>query len=764
MISSEELISKLNPVQQEAVKNITGPSLVIAGAGSGKTRVLTHRIAYMLAKGVKSYNILSLTFTNKAAKEMKERIEQMVGEENSKSLWMGTFHSVFAKILRFEADKIGFSSNFTIYDSADSKSLIKKIVKEMKLEEDHYKPGDVSSRISNAKNNLVTPQGYLTNKQYMENDRFNKRPEVAKIYQVYQTRCRQADAMDFDDILLYTNILLRDNPAIVDKYRDKFHYILVDEYQDTNFSQYLIVKRLSQGHQNLTVVGDDAQSIHSFRGAKIENILNFKNDYPQFKMYKLEQNYRSTQIIVDAANSIIKKNKSQIAKNTFSKNEEGNAIKVLKCSSETEEGFRIAMQIAAQTKSGDANFNDFAILYRTNAQSRVLEEALNKMRIPCKIHGGLSFFQRAEIKDVVSYFRLIINPKDEEALSRIINVPARGIGDTTIEKMTVIARNNEATLWDVVCRIEDCAQVISKATCTKIAGFRNLILHSAESITTTDAYTFALNIMEKSGMMKFLGDEKSIEGQTRFENVQELLNAIKEFTESENEGENGLIQYLEKIALLTDVSSDGDANNKVTLMTIHSSKGLEFKHCFLVGIEENLFPSQMSMSSEKDIEEERRLFYVALTRAEKTATLSYAETRRHWGKFTNCSPSRFISEIDSSYLDLSEMSGMFMAKQAFVENSENARFNSFKKDIPLSNFKKETPLANFKRVQAPSKFDSSMDTVIVSNLREGMTVEHASFGVGKIDQMDSDRVVINFGSFGTKTLLIKFAKLKVLAS
>jgi len=764
MISSEELISKLNPVQQEAVKNITGPSLVIAGAGSGKTRVLTHRIAYMLAKGVKSYNILSLTFTNKAAKEMKERIEQMVGEENSKSLWMGTFHSVFAKILRFEADKIGFSSNFTIYDSADSKSLIKKIVKEMKLEEDHYKPGDVSSRISNAKNNLVTPQGYLTNKQYMENDRFNKRPEVAKIYQVYQTRCRQADAMDFDDILLYTNILLRDNPAIVDKYRDKFHYILVDEYQDTNFSQYLIVKRLSQGHQNLTVVGDDAQSIYSFRGAKIENILNFKNDYPQFKMYKLEQNYRSTQIIVDAANSIIKKNKSQIAKNTFSRNEEGNAIKVLKCSSETEEGFRIAMQIAAQTKSGDANFNDFAILYRTNAQSRVLEEALNKMRIPCKIHGGLSFFQRAEIKDVVSYFRLIINPKDEEALTRIINVPARGIGDTTIEKMTVIARNNDATLWDVVCRIEDCAQVISKGTCTKIAGFRNLILHSAESITTTDAYTFALNIMEKSGMMKFLGDEKSIEGQTRFENVQELLNAIKEFTESENEGENGLIQYLEKIALLTDVSSDGDANNKVTLMTIHSSKGLEFKHCFLVGIEENLFPSQMSMSSEKDIEEERRLFYVALTRAEKTATLSYAETRRHWGKFTNCSPSRFISEIDSSYLDLSEMSGMFMAKQAFVENSENARFNSFKKDIPLSNFKKETPLANFKRVQAPSKFDSSMDTVIVSNLREGMTVEHASFGVGKIDQMDSDRVVINFGSFGTKTLLIKFAKLKVLAS
>lgn len=764
MISSEELISKLNPVQQEAVKNITGPSLVIAGAGSGKTRVLTHRIAYMLAKGVKSYNILSLTFTNKAAKEMKERIEAMVGAENSKSLWMGTFHSVFAKILRFEADKIGFSSNFTIYDSADSKSLIKKIVKEMKLEEDHYKPSDVSSRISNAKNNLVTPQGYLTNKQYMENDRFNKRPEVAKIYQVYQTRCRQADAMDFDDILLYTNILLRDNPAIVDKYRDKFHYILVDEYQDTNFSQYLIVKRLSQGHQNLTVVGDDAQSIYSFRGAKIENILNFKNDYPQFKMYKLEQNYRSTQIIVDAANSIIKKNKSQIAKNTFSKNEEGNAIKVLKCSSETEEGFRIAMQISALTKSGEANFNDFAILYRTNAQSRVLEEALNKMRIPCKIHGGLSFFQRAEIKDVVSYFRLIINPKDEEALTRIINVPARGIGDTTIEKMTVIARNNDATLWDVVCRIEDCAQVISKGTCTKIAAFRNLIIHSAELVTTTDAYTFALNILEKSGMMKFLGDEKSIEGQTRFENVQELLNAIKEFTESENEGENGLIQYLEKIALLTDVSSDGDANNKVTLMTIHSSKGLEFKHCYLVGIEENLFPSQMSMSSEKDIEEERRLFYVALTRAEKTATLSYAETRRHWGKFTNCSPSRFISEIDSTYLDLSEMSGMFMAKQAFVENSENARFNSFKKDVPLSNFKKETPLANFKRVQAPSKFDSSMDTVIVSNLQEGMTVEHASFGVGKIDQMDSDRVVINFGSFGTKTLLIKFAKLKVLAS
>jgi DNA helicase-2/ATP-dependent DNA helicase PcrA len=751
MISSDELIARLNPVQQEAVKNIKGPSLVIAGAGSGKTRVLTHRIAYMLATGIKSYNILSLTFTNKAANEMKVRIADMVGDEHSKSLWMGTFHSVFAKILRFEADKIGFSSNFTIYDSADSKSLIKKIVKELKLEDDHYKPGDVLGRISNAKNNLVTPQGYLTNKQYMEYDRFKKYPEIAKIYQVYQNRCRQADAMDFDDILLYTNILLRDNPAIVDKYRDKFHYILVDEYQDTNFSQYLIVKRLSQGHQNLTVVGDDAQSIYSFRGAKIENILNFKNDYPQFKMYKLEQNYRSTQIIVDAANSIIKKNKSQIAKNTFSKNEEGNPIKVLKCSSEIEEGFRIAMQISALTKAADDTYSDFAILYRTNAQSRVLEEALNKMRIPCKIHGGLSFFQRAEIKDIVAYFRLIINPKDEEALVRIINYPARGIGDTTIEKMTAIARNNEVSLWEVVLRIEDCAQVISKATCTKIASFRALIQNLAMFLNSDDAYTFALSVMEKSGIMRLMSEEKSVEGQTRYENVQELLNAIKEFTESDEE-EKGLIQYLEKIALLTDVSSDEDSNNKVTLMTIHSAKGLEFKHCFLVGIEENLFPSQMSMGSEKDIEEERRLFYVALTRAEKTATLSYAETRRHWGKFTNCSPSRFIGEIDASYLDLSEMSGMYMAKQAFIENSENARF---------SGFKKETPMAQFKRVQPTTEsvpFESSGS----DDVEEGQTVEHATFGIGKVAQIETDRIVINFTNYGTKTLLKKFAKLKFL--
>jgi len=751
MISSDELIARLNPVQQEAVKNIKGPSLVIAGAGSGKTRVLTHRIAYMLATGIKSYNILSLTFTNKAANEMKVRIADMVGEEHSKSLWMGTFHSVFAKILRFEADKIGFSSNFTIYDSADSKSLIKKIVKELKLEDDHYKPGDVLGRISNAKNNLVTPQGYLTNKQYMEYDRFKKYPEIAKIYQVYQNRCRQADAMDFDDILLYTNILLRDNPAIVDKYRDKFHYILVDEYQDTNFSQYLIVKRLSQGHQNLTVVGDDAQSIYSFRGAKIENILNFKNDYPQFKMYKLEQNYRSTQIIVDAANSIIKKNKSQIAKNTFSKNEEGNPIKVLKCSSEIEEGFRIAMQISALTKAANDTYSDFAILYRTNAQSRVLEEALNKMRIPCKIHGGLSFFQRAEIKDIVAYFRLIINPKDEEALVRIINYPARGIGDTTIEKMTAIARNNEVSLWDVVLRIDDCAQVISKATCTKIASFRALIQNLAMFLNSDDAYTFALSVMEKSGIMRLMSEEKSVEGQTRYENVQELLNAIKEFTESDEE-EKGLIQYLEKIALLTDVSSDEDSNNKVTLMTIHSAKGLEFKHCFLVGIEENLFPSQMSMGSEKDIEEERRLFYVALTRAEKTATLSYAETRRHWGKFTNCSPSRFIGEIDASYLDLSEMSGMYMAKQAFIENSENARF---------SGFKKETPMAQFKRVQ-PSTETVPFESSGSDEVEEGQTIEHATFGIGKVAQIETDRIVINFTNYGTKTLLKKFAKLKIL--
>jgi len=750
MISSDDLISKLNPVQQEAVKNISGPSLVIAGAGSGKTRVLTHRIAYMLAKGIKSYNILSLTFTNKAANEMKERISAMVGEENSKRLWMGTFHSVFAKILRFEADKIGFSSNFTIYDSADSKSLIKKIVKEMHLEEDHYKPGDVLGRISNAKNNLVTPQGYLTNRQYMENDRFHKRPEVAKIYSVYQNRCRQADAMDFDDILLYTNILLRDNPLIVDKYREKFLYILVDEYQDTNFSQYLIVKRLSQSHQNLTVVGDDAQSIYSFRGAKIENILNFKNDYPQFKMFKLEQNYRSTQIIVDAANSIIKKNKSQIKKNTFSKNEEGDRIKVLKCSSETEEGFRIAMQIAAETKTGQWKYNDFAILYRTNAQSRVLEEALNKMRIPCKIHGGLSFFQRAEIKDIVAYFRLVINQKDEEALTRIINYPARGIGDTTIEKMTVIARNNTVPLWEVVCRIEDCVQVISKATCSKIASFRHLIQTLATSITITDAYTFAVDVLEKSGIMKLMTEDKSVEGQTRYENVQELLNAIKEFTETEEE--NGLIQYLERIALLTDVSDGEDSNNKVTLMTVHSAKGLEFKHCFLVGIEENLFPSQMSMSSEKDIEEERRLFYVALTRAEKTATLSYAETRRHWGKFTNCSPSRFISEIDSNYLDLSEMSGNFIAKQAFIKNSEEARFASFKKEIPLANFKKVQTTAS------SEVFESSNS----GDLKQGMTVEHATFGMGTIAEIEKDRVVISFVNFGAKTLLMKFAKLKII--
>lgn len=757
MISTEALISKLNPVQQEAVKNMFGPSLIIAGAGSGKTRVLTHRIAYMLASGIPSHQILSLTFTNKAAKEMKERIVQMVGEEQSKKLWMGTFHSIFAKILRFEADKIGFSSNFTIYDATDTKSLIRKIIKEKKLDENDYKPGDLYAQISKAKNNLVTAQNYSTNRQLVENDRFHKRPETAAIYQTYQVRCKQADAMDFDDILLYTNILFRDYPEVTAKYSERFRYILVDEYQDTNFAQYLIVKRLSSSHQNLTVVGDDAQSIYSFRGAKIENILNFKNDYPNFKMYKLEQNYRSTQIIVDAANSVIKKNKSQIQKNTFSQNEIGEKIKILRCNSETEEGFRIAMNVQNLVQKANLRYDDFAILYRTNAQSRVIEEAFNKMRIPCKIHGGVSFFQRAEIKDVVSYFRLIINNKDEESLTRIINYPARGIGDTTIEKMTVIAQNNNMSLWDVICRIEDCSQVISKSTCLKIAGFRDMIINFSEQIQTADAYTFALKVLERSGILKTLSEEKSVEGQTRYENVQELLNGIKEFTE--NEEESTLILYLEKIALLTDINDGDDSNNKVTLMTVHSAKGLEFKHCFIVGMEENLFPSQMSMRSEKDVEEERRLFYVALTRAEKSATLSFANTRRQWGKHTNCSPSRFLTELDAQYLDTTELHGAPIMNQEpslYDDNmSSQPRFTNFKLKN-LTSLGKQNPVEQ----KTPTPAGQFQHDTIAS-ISVGTEVEHATFGYGTVSNVEGDRVIINFGQNGQKTLLLKFAKLRI---
>ena len=639
----------------------------------------------------------------------------------------------------------------------------------MNLDEDNYKPGDFHSRISNAKNNLVSAQAYLANRQLQENDRFHKRPETANIYAKYQLRCKQSDAMDFDDLLLNTNVLFRDKPEILDKYRQKFRYILVDEYQDTNFSQYLIVRKMSEYHKNLCVVGDDAQSIYSFRGAKIENILNFKNDYPEHKVFKLEQNYRSTQTIVDAANSIIKKNKAQIQKNTFSQNEIGDKIKVLKCSTDAEEGYRVAMNIESIAKEDGCRYQDFAILYRTNAQSRILEEALNKLRIPCKIHGGLSFFQRKEIKDVVAYFRLVINPKDEEALARIINFPQRGIGDTTIEKLTTIASNNQMSLWDVICKIEQCEQVIAAKTCQKIASFREMIFRFSGELATTDAYTFANNVLDRSQIMKELNEDKSIEGQGRYENVQELLNGIKEFTEKEEE--NSLLNYLEKIALFTDLEEGDDKNNKVTLMTVHSAKGLEFKHCFIVGLEENLFPSQMSMTSEKDVEEERRLFYVALTRAEKSATLSYANTRRHWGKLANCTPSRFIKELDPSYLDLKEVATMgfqtsgssfesfTIKKNTFGQESKPASFSSFKKP-EISPFGKP---ANSTQQSSSNGglFEPDSPTAICVD----MNVEHQSFGTGRVISIEgvfpNSKVTVDFNGVGRKTLLMKFAKLRI---
>lgn len=748
-------LNELNESQRAAVEYTQGPALVIAGAGSGKTRVLTYRIAQLLSQGVPAYKILALTFTNKAAREMQKRIAELVGTEIAANLWMGTFHSIFSKILRFEAEKLGYTSSFTIYDTQDSKNLIKAIVKDMKLDDKVYKPNVILGRISMAKNNLIVAQSYAQNSRILSEDTAGKRPLIGEIYKQYQQRCKQSDTMDFDDLLLQTNILFRDHPEVLAKYQEKFNYILVDEYQDTNYSQYLIVKKLSDIHRNICVVGDDAQSIYSFRGARIENILNFKNDYPDYKLFKLEQNYRSTTTIVDAANSVISKNREQIPKKTFSENEEGEKIIVMRALSDKEEGFQVTNEIFKLANYEQQEYSDFAILYRTNAQSRILEEALRKRNIPYKIYGGQSFYQRKEIKDLLAYFRVAVNQNDEEALKRIINYPRRGIGDSTVEKLREIALKYQVSIWTVLCNLNKVADTFNSGTLAKLSKFAAMIDRFREQIPNENAYDIAYVIARTSGIVDDLSADETPEGVSRKENIQELLNGIKDFSETAyKEGKDDkLPAFLEGVALLTDQDGEKEGDqNKVTLMTIHSSKGLEFSNVFLAGMEEELFPAQQCVASPSALEEERRLFYVALTRAEKRVFLSYATTRYKNGQVVSSRPSRFIAEIDQEYLDgyipLREEPSGFKLR--------TAPGNPANRTSPIT-IQRQAP------VEVPEIDRSKLQPIDSNQVVPGMVIFHPTFGAGKVVNIEGlgvqKKAKVLFAEGGTRVLLLKFAKL-----
>ena len=768
-----DYLDELNEAQRDAVINTEGPSLVIAGAGSGKTRVLTYRIAHLLENGVPPSTILALTFTNKAAREMKERIAKIVGQQTARYLWMGTFHSIFARILRGEAEIIGYPSNFTIYDTQDTKSLLKAIVKSMKLDDKAYKPGLVYNRISAAKNNLITPTAYMQNTQIREADQATRMPRLAEVYKEYARRCKNAGAMDFDDLLLQTNLLFKNHEEILEKYQQRFKYILVDEYQDTNFSQYLIVKKLAQGHENICVVGDDAQSIYSFRGAKIENILNFRQDYPDFNTYKLEQNYRSTQTIVDAANSLIEKNKRQLPKRVFSENAEGEKIQVIGALTDNEEGYLVANEIIDTRMNHQHRFADFAILYRTNAQSRIFEEALRKRNIPYKIYGGLSFYQRKEIKDLLSYYRLTINVKDDEAFKRIINYPARGIGNTTLTKLETYAVQNNQSIWEIASNPDECQMAgLNAGTQRKVAEFTHMIEGFASQLISMEAYELALQIASETGMLKEFYKDKTPENLSRYENVQELLNAIQDFSlNAKEEGRpNQLNNFMEEVALLTDQDTDKEEDfDKVTMMTVHSSKGLEFKNVFIVGLEENLFPSGFSGTlTAPELEEERRLFYVALTRAEENAWLSFAKQRYRWGNLEFCNPSRFIGEIDEQFLNFK--SGGLQAHLPQRESIPPMKEESGTvKRSPMGIRsqqgneqlgKRLTRMNEVSRQNAVSFTGSEPDEI-----QAGMFVEHQRFGRGKVlaieGTMPDRKAKVFFPNAGEKHLLLKFAKLKI---
>jgi DNA helicase-2/ATP-dependent DNA helicase PcrA len=740
-------IDSLNDVQKEAVLQTEGPVMIIAGAGSGKTRVLTYRIAHLMEKGVDPFNILSLTFTNKAAKEMRERIEKVVGSD-ARNLWMGTFHSVFARILRSEADKLGYPNNFTIYDTDDAKSLIKQILKELNLDDKLYKPSTVLGRISAAKNRLISWKEYNSNALLKSEDAEAMRPEIGNIYKVYSQRCYKAGAMDFDDLLFNTSILLRDHLEVLNKYQNRFRYVMVDEFQDTNLCQYYITRKLAAQNRNICVVGDDAQSIYAFRGADIQNILNFEKDYPELKIFKLEQNYRSTQTIVHAANDVISRNKAQLKKNVWTSNDEGNPIEVIKATSDNEEGRLIATSIFEEKVNHQLKNSDFVILYRTNSQSRPIEEALRRMNIKYKIVGGMSFYQRKEIKDIIAYIRYTLNPNDEEALRRIINYPKRGIGDSTLAKIMVIADEQGASVWDVLCNIQS---VLPGRASAPIQDFVNTIKLFKKAVETKDAFEAVTEISKGSGILKELYDDKSIEGLSRYENVQALLNAVKAFTDDPEKEDKSLSIFLQEVSLLTDADNDKDKDkDKVTLMTIHSAKGLEFKHVYVVGLEEDLFPSQMRLSSREDLEEERRLFYVAVTRAETYLTFSYATTRYRFGKLKSCEPSRFLTEFNPKYLKLSNR----ILVQETSEPVNYVRSSTAKSLI-------QQPLKPKTSYIAPEDFRPSDTTY----LKEGMRVEHPKFGFGLVKKMEisgADRkATIEFNEVGEKTLILSFAKLRI---
>jgi DNA helicase-2/ATP-dependent DNA helicase PcrA len=779
----ESYLGQLNEAQLAPTLHKDGPMIVIAGAGSGKTRVLTYRIAHLMHQGVDAFNILALTFTNKAAREMKSRIAAIVGDNEAKNLWMGTFHSVFARILRFEADRLGYPNNFTIYDTQDSQRLIASIIKEMRLDKDLYKHKQIYARISSYKNSLITVKAYFQSPELMEADAAARRPKLGEIYAAYVDRCFKAGAMDFDDLLLKTNELLTRFPDVLAKYQDKFRYILVDEYQDTNHSQYLIVRALSDRFQNICVVGDDAQSIYAFRGANINNILNFQRDYDDVKEFRLEQNYRSTKNIVNAANSVIDKNQSKLEKVVWTANEEGNKIKVHRSLTDGDEGRYVAGTIFEQKMQYQLMNSDFAVLYRTNAQSRAIEDALRKRDIPYRIYGGLSFYQRKEIKDVLSYLRLVINPADEEALKRIINFPARGIGQTTLDKLIVAANGYNRTMFEILQNIDKIEIAINSGTRTKLQNFVTLIESFQVLNKKANAFELAEQVVKASGLLREYGKDGTPEGITRMENIEELLNGIKDFVEGQKElvdSTGSLAEFLEDVALATDLDGDKGDPNHVALMTVHLAKGLEFPNVFIVGLEEDLFPSAMSLNTRSELEEERRLFYVALTRAEKQAYLTYALSRYRWGKLIDAEPSRFIEEIEDQYrenitpirerrfnpmLDANIFGdvepGTIRFKRpksrSVTKGSRTSRPEGFKPKVPK----------NLKKIhKAPAGATDGNSNLFNNGLTVGSQVNHMRFGKGevlKIDGIGADaKAEIDFENGGVKKLLLRFAKLEVL--
>ncbi|MEJ6792585.1 MAG: 3'-5' exonuclease [Lacinutrix sp.] len=777
----EKYLSQLNEAQYEPTVQKEGPMIIIAGAGSGKTRVLTYRIAYLMSQGIDAFNILALTFTNKAAKEMKGRIADIVGDGEAKNLWMGTFHSVFAKILRFEGHHLGFPSNFTIYDTQDSQKLLSSIIKEMGLEKDIYKTKQVYSRISSYKNSLITVKAYFKNPELLEADAMARRPKMGDIYAEYVNRCFKAGAMDFDDLLLRTNELLTRFPAVLAKYQNKFRYILVDEYQDTNHSQYLIVRALADRFQNICVVGDDAQSIYAFRGANINNILNFQKDYDNVKMYRLEQNYRSTKNIVGAANSVIEHNKTKLDKIVWTANDEGDKVKVHRSLTDGDEGRYVASTIWEEKMNNQLLNSDFAILYRTNSQSRAMEDALRKRDIPYRIYGGTSFYQRKEIKDVTAYLRLILNSSDEEALKRVINFPARGIGQTTIDRLVVAANATGKTIFGLLKEIDTISININNGTKNKLRDFVTLIESYQVMNQTANAFDLSEHVTKTSGLIREFNKDGTPESVMRLENVEELLNGIKDFVEGQLEiadSKDDLAEFLEDVALATDLDGDKGDPNHVALMTIHSSKGLEFNHVFVVGLEEDLFPSAMSMNTRSELEEERRLFYVALTRAEKKAHLTYALSRHRWGKLVDSEPSRFIEEIEDQFLDIvtpieERLINPMLSADIFGDLEPNKiRFKKALQPKFIKKVAKKKEPVNFE-ISAPKKMKKASEVEVPADanlfdgeLTVGNRVKHLKFGRGEVLKIEGKggdkKAEINFEFGGLKKLLLRFAKLEVI--